>query len=133
MIANSVQQEPEIILEDWATALTASGSAHFLGTWNGGCNGRLSTEIVGFDLQAMTGAKRSGRRYALGGRRHDFMGVILWATMRGRSGGPMPDFISVEELDLALRPAARTFRGAAIQMPKTEMSEARTQSHQPGR
>lgn len=46
MIANPVFQEPKIVLEDWAIALTSSGTAHFLGARNGGRNGRLSTEIV---------------------------------------------------------------------------------------
>lgn len=58
----------------------------------------------------MTGTTRSGRRYVLGGQWHDFMGVVLWATMRGRSGESMPEFISAEKLELALRPAANAMK-----------------------
>jgi hypothetical protein len=110
MTATPVWQEPEFVLEDWTIALIASGAAHFLGAWNGGRNGRLSTDIVEFDLQAMTGATRSGRRYVLGGQRHDFMGVVLWATTRGRSDEPMPNIISPKQLELALRPAASAMK-----------------------
>jgi hypothetical protein len=38
------------------------------------------------------------------------MGVVLWATMRGRSGESMPEFISAEKLELALRPAANAMK-----------------------
>ena len=44
------------------------------------------------------------------GQRHDFMSVVLWVTITGSSGEPMPDLISAVELDLGLRLAANAMK-----------------------
>lgn len=104
------ESESEIELQDWAIALRSDGTPCFLGIREGAERGCMSAEIIEFGSDAMIGIARGGQRYHLRGDRHDFLGTVLWALLRGRSGEPVPRFIGPEELDLVLNPAPSALR-----------------------
>ena len=111
MSSSPVIEDCEVVLADWAIALRSDCTVCFLGSSQGGESGCMSDEIADFDGRAMVGTTRTGHRYRLTPEhRHDFLGTVLWALMRGRSGETMPRFIGSEELELVLDPSPQALR-----------------------
>ena len=62
-----VEEQPEIRLERWSVReIQPNGTWHFVG-WNVAGEGRVSSAIVSFDPERLTGRTSSGRVYALAG------------------------------------------------------------------
>ena len=68
----SIEADPEIVLVDWiifevTSELWSQKTSHFVGYNIHGREGRVSSAIVQFDGEKMTGKTRSGRIYQLKG------------------------------------------------------------------
>ena len=109
--SSPVIEQWDVVLANWAIALRSDGTVCFLGCREGGESGCMSDAITRFCRDTMVGTTRTGHRYRLPPEhRHDFLGTVLWALMRGRSGETMPRFIGPEELELVLDPSPQTLR-----------------------
>lgn len=62
-----VTAEPNVVLTAWRIIELRPGDARFLGQDIRTRDGRISSQIVGFDAQQQTGMTVSGRRYRCGG------------------------------------------------------------------
>lgn len=63
----SLALQASIVLESWAIVLVDGHDWHFVGYASCNCEGRVSSKIEHFDLEARTGRTASGRIYRLEG------------------------------------------------------------------
>lgn len=81
-----VSEDPRIRLADWRVFALPDGDHHFVG-YNIGNTGRVSSKIVSFAPETMTGVTRSGRVYELvGAPGYDSDGLYTWATWKRING-----------------------------------------------
>jgi hypothetical protein len=93
----SVEQEPQVWLENWSIYEVSDAykpgerSRHFVGTEVGhmsGYAGRVSSQVVSFDIKTMRGSTQSGRLYELVGKPGNNVDALdAWDTWRRMSKG----------------------------------------------
>ena len=83
--AASIDDQPEVSIGDWSIKQTDKGE-YFVGTTNDG-GGRVSTQIMEFDIEKMVGKTKSGRVYHLNGPSgYSSNGEYVWDFYKIRNG-----------------------------------------------
>lgn len=82
-----VSRTPSITLEEWMIVETDKKQRHFVGYNHSGYEGRVSSAIVQFDKDSMSGVTSSGRVYQLKGAPGvNSDAVFVWGYWRQFNG-----------------------------------------------